>query len=214
MTEAGPAVTALSPEEHRAALDGDHLERLKSVGCAMPGVQFEVRAAQGQPVADGTVGEVWVRGPNVMQGYLNRAAETEQALVAGWYRTGDAGYVDAAGYLYLVDRLRDMIISGGDNVYSIEVDRAVGTHPQVAEVAVVGAPDEKWGERVHAVVVVTPGSSLTADDVVDHCRALIAGYKLPRSVEIRTEPLPKSGVGKIMKRDPAADGAVTDGERS
>ena len=196
MTEAGPAVTALSPEAHRAALAGEHLGRLESVGCAMPGVQLQIRDAQGQPVAEDAVGEVWVRGPNVMKGYLNRSAETEQVLVDGWYRTGDAGRLDAAGYLYLVDRLRDMIISGGENVYSIEVERAVGTHPQVAEVAVVGVPDERWGERVLAVVVLTPGSSLAAGDVVEHCRPLIAGYKLPSSVEIWTDPLPKSGVGK------------------
>ncbi|MGB8385264.1 MAG: long-chain-fatty-acid--CoA ligase, partial [Dermatophilaceae bacterium] len=215
MTEAGPAVTTLSPQAHRAALAGEHLNRLGSVGCAMPGVQLEVRDALGQPVAEGTVGEVWVRGPNVMKGYLDRPAETEQVLVDGWYRTGDAGRLDGAGYLYLVDRLRDMIISGGENVYSIEVERAVGTHPQVAEVAVVGVPDERWGERVHAVVVVTPRSCITAGDVVDHCRPLIAGYKLPTSVEIGADPLPKSGVGKVLKREirqKAAQSRTTNGQ--
>ena len=199
MTEASPGVTFLSAQDHRRALSGETPERLNSVGYALPGVQLEVRDASGRPVADDTVGEVWVRGPNIMLGYLNRAEETSHALVDGWYRTGDGGYCDADGYLFLVDRIKDMIITGGENVYSIEVERVLDTHPAVAEAAVIGVPNDRWGERVHAVVVTEAGADVTEADLIEHCRKHIAHYKAPRSVELRTEPLPKSGAGKILK---------------
>jgi long-chain acyl-CoA synthetase len=187
MTEAAPGVTFLSPEKHRRG------ERLGSVGHAIPGVQVEVRAPAGE------VGEICVRGPNVMLGYWNRPEATSEVLSPdGWYRTGDLGYLDG-GYLYLVDRLKDMIISGGENVYSIEVENALAAHPGVREVTVIGVPDERWGERVHAIVVLEPGATATAAELVEHCRALIGGFKLPRSVELRTEPLPRSGAGKVLK---------------
>lgn len=201
MTEASPGVTFLPPRDHRRALDGEAPERLNSVGYPLPGVQLGIRDASGRPVADGTVGEVWVRGPNIMLGYLNRAEETSHALVDGWYRTGDGGYCDADGYLFLVDRIKDMIITGGENVYSMEVERVLETHPEVVEVAVVGVPDSLWGERVHAVVVTEAGAGVTETDLIEHCRRRIAHYKAPRSVELRTEPLPKSGVGKILKHE-------------
>ena len=199
MTEAGPGATWLPPQDHRLALAGEHPERLNSVGYAMPGVQVEVRSPTGDRAAEGEIGEVWLRGPNVMMGYLHRAEETAYALEDGWYRSGDAGYCDADGYLFLVDRLKDMIVSGGENVYSIEVERAVAAHEAVAEVAVIGVPDERWGERVHAVVVLAEGASLTEGELIAHCRERIAGYKLPRSVDVRSTPLPKSGAGKILK---------------
>jgi long-chain acyl-CoA synthetase len=181
MTEAAPTVTHLSGEDHRRGG-----ERLGSVGVPVPGVEAEVRD-----------GELWVRGPNVMLGYWNRPAETAEALVDGWYRTGDLVRTDSEGYLYVVDRAKDMIVTGGENVYSLEVEAALLRHPAVAEAAVFGVPDERWGEAVHAVVV--PRSEITADALLDHCRALIAGFKLPREIDLRDEPLPKSGPGKILK---------------
>ncbi|WP_460062500.1 class I adenylate-forming enzyme family protein [Streptomyces sp. YKOK-I1] len=200
-SETSPGLTVLSPQDHRQALDGDHPERLGSVGYALPGVQLEIRDAEARPVPDGTVGEVWVRGPNVMLGYHNLPEETGRVLVDGWYRTGDGGYCDEDGYVYLVDRIKDMIITGGENVYSLEVERVLDAHPQVQEVAVVGVPDERWGERVHAVVVTDAGSGLTEAELIDHLRERIARYKVPKSVDVRTEPLPKSGTGKILKRE-------------
>ncbi len=193
MTEAAPGVTYLSPAEHER---GTHLE---SVGHAIPGVQVSVRDPLGAPLPDGEVGEVCVRGPNVMLGYWNRPDATAEVLGDdGWYRTGDAGRLDS-GHLYLVDRLRDVIISGGENVYSIEVEAAVASYPGVHEVAVVGRPDERWGERVHAVVVPEPGVELDPAAIVAHCRERLGGFKLPRSFEFRHEPLPKSGAGKVLK---------------
>ena len=202
MTEAAPGVTYLSPPDHR---NGRHL---RSVGHAIPGVQVEIRDPLGRPLPDGEIGEVCVRGPNIMLGYWNRAEATAEALSAdGWYRTGDAGHLDG-GYLYLADRLKDMIVSGGENVYSIEVENVIASHPAVREVAVVARPDDRWGERVHAIVVAEPGAELDAAAVVEHCRPHIAGFKLPRSVEFRDEPLPKSGAGKVLKtqlRDQAGE---------
>src|SRR5581483_5760208 len=133
--------------------------------------QAEVRGQDGTPLAAGEVGEVWIRGPNVMLGYWNRPAETEAALSGGWYRSGDAAYADADGYLYLVDRLKDMIITGGENVYSIEVEAALAA-------AVFGIPHARWGEAVHAVVALKEGRKTTADELTEHCRERIAGYKV------------------------------------
>ena len=202
MTEAAPGVTYLSPADHRA---GRHL---RSVGHAIPGVQIEIRDPFDRPLPEGEVGQVCVRGPNVMLGYWNRDEATREVLSDdGWYRTGDAGHLDG-GYLYLADRLKDMIISGGENVYSIEVENVIASHPGVREVAVVARPDERWGERVHAIVVPEPGAALDEAAIVEHCRPRIAGFKLPRSVELRDEPLPKTGAGKVLKaklRAPAAE---------
>jgi long-chain acyl-CoA synthetase len=184
MTEAAPGLTVLTPEEHRR---GEHLG---SVGAPLPGVQIAIDAP------DGEVGEVLARGPNIMLGYWKRPEATREVLGPdGWYRTGDAGYFQD-GRLYLVDRLKDMIISGGENVYPVEVERAIASFPGVEEVAVVGRSDERWGERVHAVIV---GAGLDPAEIVAHCRTQIGGYKLPRSFEFRTEPLPKSGAGKVLK---------------
>jgi long-chain acyl-CoA synthetase len=178
------------------------VDRLRSAGRPVVGVEAEVRLADGSRAGVGETGEIWARGPNIMQGYWNRPRETAAALDGdGWYRTGDAAYADADGYLFIVDRVKDMIISGGENVYSVEVENAVYQHPAVLECAVFGVPDEVWGERVHAVIVCRPGTGAGADEIVDHCRALIAGYKVPRSVEFRDEALPKSGAGKILKRE-------------
>jgi long-chain acyl-CoA synthetase len=201
MTEAAPTVSQLTAEEHRLGVDGSepHASRLRGIGIPVVGVQAEVRDPSGRPCAPDEVGELWVRGPNVMLGYWHRPEATEQALVDGWYRTGDAARRDGDGYLYLVDRLKDMIITGGENVYSVEVETALAEHPAVAEAAVFGVPDPRWGEAVHAVVALRPGRSASDVELIEHCRALIAGYKLPRTIEVRDQPLPKSGAGKLLK---------------
>ena len=129
------------------------------------------------------------------------ARATAAVLQDGWYYSGDGAYMDEEGFVYIVDRLKDMIISGGENVYSAEVENAISLMPGVAEVAVIGVPDERWGERVHAIIVARQGTTLTADDVMAHCREQIAGYKCPRSVDFRDQPLPLSGAGKVLKRD-------------
>ncbi len=191
MTEAAPTVTHLTRRTTAAAASG----------CARSarrcrGVEAEVRD-----------GELWIRGPNVMQGYWHRAQETADALVDGWYRTGDLVAEDDDGYLYVVDRAKDMIVTGGENVYSLEVEAALLRHPAVAEAAAFGVPDDRWGEAVHAVVV--PRERVTADALLDHCRAAIAGFKVPREIELRDEPLPKSGPGKVLKtalREPFWEG--------
>jgi long-chain acyl-CoA synthetase len=202
MTEAAPLVTYLTPEEHRrGAVEGEpHATRLRSVGRPVVGVDAEVRRPDGSAADVGEPGEVWVRGPNIMKGYWNRLEETTSALDDdGWYRTGDAGHCDADGYLYIVDRIKDMIITGGENVYSTEVENALGQHPSVAACAVIGLPDERWGERVHASGVLKSGAGATPTELRAHTRRLIAAYKAPRSVEF-VETLPLSGAGKVLKR--------------
>ncbi|MDA0168858.1 AMP-binding protein [Solirubrobacter taibaiensis] len=181
MTEAAPTVTRLS----RA----DHDSRPSSMGVPVPGVQAEVRAPRGE------VGELWVRGPNVMLGYWHRPEATAAALVDGWYRTGDLAREDEDGYFFMVDRAKDMIITGGENVYSVEVEAVLSKHPGVDEVAVFGIPDERWGEAVHAVVV----GHADPEALREHCRAALAGFKVPRAIQVREEPLPKSGAGKLLK---------------
>jgi len=196
MTEAAPTVTTCTPADHRRP-DG---ARLASVGVPVVGVEAELRDPEsGRPVPAGAVGEIWVRGPNVMLGYWQQPEATAAAMVDGWYRSGDAAYEDADGYLFLVDRLKDMIISGGENVYSVEVEAVLAEHPAVLEVAVFGIPHERWGEAVHAVVVIEHDGAVSADELVAHCRGAIAGFKLPRSIDLTTEPLPKSGAGKLLK---------------
>ncbi|WP_040801022.1 long-chain-fatty-acid--CoA ligase [Nocardia higoensis] len=204
MTEAAPIVTFLSHEDHRLGVSGDDPEasaRLRSAGRPVVGVEVEIRSETGELVDTGMVGEIVVRGSNIMKGYLNRPEETEQVLIDGWYRTGDMGYLDQGGYLYVVDRLKDMIISGGENVYSTEVENALYRHPDVLEVAVFGAPDSQWGEAVHAAVVLRGSSTTTAEALRTHTRELIAGFKVPRVVHLLDGALPKSGAGKILKRN-------------
>jgi len=142
-----------------------------------------------------------VRGDNVMLGYWNRPEETAKAIVDGWMHTGDGGYMDADGFVYVVDRIKDMIITGGENVYSTEVENVVAQCPGVLQCAVIGIPHPQWGEAVHAVVVVKEGATLDPADVIGFCKERIGGYKCPRSVDVRTEPLPMSGAGKILKRE-------------
>jgi acyl-CoA synthetase (AMP-forming)/AMP-acid ligase II len=194
MTELSPIATLLVPEDHQ-----DPVLR-RSAGRAV--VDLEVRIVDPDDVElpRGEVGEVVARGDSVMQGYWNRPEETAAALRGGWMHTGDGGYMDPDGYVFIVDRIKDMIVTGGENVYSVEVEKAIALHPAVASCAVIGVPDDAYGERVHAVVVLQPGASLTADELTDSCREHIANYKLPRTVEI-VDALPVSGAGKILKRE-------------
>jgi len=194
MTEAAPTVSHLTPDDHRRGMG-----RTASMGAPVPGVQVQVRGAGGEPLPAGEIGELWIRGPNIMLGYWNRPDATADALVDGWYRSGDIVHADGDGYLYMVDRAKDMIITGGENVYSIEVEAALSEHPDVLEAAVFGIPDARWGEAVHATVTPRPGAVLDAEALVEHARRRIAGFKVPRSIELRTEPLPKSGAGKVLK---------------
>jgi long-chain acyl-CoA synthetase len=193
-TETAPIAT-LMPHEER--LLGSPRER--SCGQPAVGVDVAVVDVEGARRPPGEVGELAIRGPNVMVGYWNKPAETAAALVDGWYRTGDLGYQDDDGFVYLVDRAKDMIVTGGENVYSTEVEEVLYRHPAVLEAAVFGIPDPQWGEAVHAVVV--PRTAVGADELMDHCRSLIAGYKVPKTIELRSEPLPKSGAGKLLKRE-------------
>jgi acyl-CoA synthetase (AMP-forming)/AMP-acid ligase II len=195
MTELSPAATMLRPEDHREG----PAHRLRSAGKAVTGVDLRVVDSEDNARPTGEVGEIIVRGPNVMKGYWRQPEQTEQALRNGWMHTGDAGYLDADGYLYVVDRTKDMIVSGGENVYSAEVENAVGQHPAVRQCAVIGIPSDKWGEAVHAVVVPREGQTVDPEEIIGHCRSLIAGYKCPRSVEVRQDDLPLSAVGKIDK---------------
>jgi long-chain acyl-CoA synthetase len=203
MTETAPTVTHCTPEDHRRGAAGEepYKTRLRSMGAPVPGVQVQIRDADGSELPSGEIGEVWVRGPNVMLGYWERPEATEAALVDGWYRTGDAAYADGDGYLYMVDRLKDMILTGGENVYSVEVESALAEHAGVVEAAVFGAPDPRWGETVQAVVVLAEEGELTAAELTAHCRERVAGFKVPRRIELRSAPLPKSGAGKVLKRE-------------
>jgi acyl-CoA synthetase (AMP-forming)/AMP-acid ligase II len=155
----------------------------------------------GDDCAAGDVGEVWLRAPNVMAGYYDRPAETAAALMSdGWLRTGDGGYCDGDGFLFLTDRIKDMIVSGGENIYPVEVEEVLSQHPAVIDVAVIGVPDERWGETVKALVVVAPDSGVAADELVAFAREQLAGYKLPRSVDFVSE-LPRTPAGKVLKRE-------------
>jgi len=196
-TELSPLATIFRHEDRH--LDTD---RAKSCGVAPPGVSLQIRSPGGALLPTGEVGEVTVKGPNVMAGYWNRPDETSAAMDAsGWYRSGDLGYLDDEGYLYLVDRSKDMIVSGGENVYCTEVEDAIYTHPGVLEATVFGIPDDQWGEAVHAVVVPRQDADIDEPSLIDHCRQKIAGYKVPKSVSFQHDPLPKSGPGKVLKRD-------------
>ena len=196
MTEISPIGTALPHDLRLPAIAG---ARMRSCGHAVLNCEIKIADAEGNEVPRGTVGELLIRGPNVMLGYWNKPEETAAALRNGWLHTGDAALMDEDGLITIVDRLKDMIISGGENIYSTEVESAISLYPGVAQVAVIGVPHERWGESVHAVVVPRGGASLDPEAIRTHCRSLIAGYKVPRSVEIRTAPLPLSGSGKVLK---------------
>jgi acyl-CoA synthetase (AMP-forming)/AMP-acid ligase II len=196
MTELSPTVAVLMPYLH---LPGpDRARMLRSAGTPVIAAEIRIVDAEDNEVPPGQVGEICARGPTVMRGYWNKPQETEAALRGGWMHTGDGGYMDEQGFLYVVDRMKDMIVSGGENVYSAEVENAIAQLPQVLMSAVIGVPDDKWGERVHAVIVRREGADIEADAIIAHCRDQIAGYKCPRSVEFR-DSLPLSAAGKLQK---------------
>ncbi len=196
-TELSPLTTALR-DEH-TLLDDD---RARSCGQSIPGTDVRILDTDGKEVARGEIGEVVVRGPNVMVGYWNKPEQTAAVLKDGAYWTGDLGYMDDEGYVFLVDRSKDMIVSGGENVYCTEVEEILYKHEGVLEAAVYGIPDDKWGEAVHATVVLRPEhGNTTENQLMEFCREHIAGYKVPKGVAIQDEPLPKSGPGKVLKRE-------------
>jgi long-chain acyl-CoA synthetase len=199
MTELSPIATVLHWNDHIG--DGRAKGRHRGAGRAALGCEVRIVDADDKPVPHGTVGEIVVRGDVVMMGYWERPDETAKAVVDGWMHTGDGGYMDDDGFVYVVDRVKDMIISGGENVYSVEVENAIAQHPAVAQCAVIGIPSERWGEQVHAVVVTKSGAQVSASELVEFCKTLIAGYKCPRSVDVSENPLPLSGAGKVLKRD-------------
>lgn len=179
----------------------EHIEgRLTSCGRTCPGVEVRVVDESGKEVEAGKPGELVVRGANVMRGYWNTTNETKAAFRDGMFRTGDIGYQDAEGYFYILDRLKDMIVTGGENVYSGEVEAVIYSHPAVREAAVFGIPDRNWGELVMACVVLKPGAVLSADELIAYCRQSLANYKIPRRLEFSKTELPKSGSGKILKK--------------
>jgi acyl-CoA synthetase (AMP-forming)/AMP-acid ligase II len=181
--------------------DQEHVEsKLLSCGRPCPGIDLRIEDETGKEVEVGQRGELVARGANVMGGYWNNPQDTALAFRNGMFRTGDIGYQDADGYFYILDRLKDMIVTGGENVYSGEVEAVIYKHPAVREVAVFGIPDPQWGELVMACVVVKPGMSLSANDLTTHCKQFLANYKIPRRVEFSDTELPKSGSGKILKR--------------
>jgi long-chain acyl-CoA synthetase len=198
-SEAAPCMTFLTPEFH--AIEGPKAGRLKSAGRAALTCEVRIHDSDDNELPRGSIGEICGRGENVMLGYWQQPELTALTLRNGWLHTGDLGYMDDDGFVFVVDRAKDMIISGGENIYSAEVEQALYSHPDVAECAVIGVPDALWGESVHAVVRAKPGAEPTAEVLISHCRTLIASYKCPRSLEFRNEPLPLSGVGKIVKTE-------------
>ena len=201
LTEASPLLTIFDAKEFRAAIEtGDPTGIVRSVGKANVLNELRVVDSNGDDVPPGEVGELWARGPNIMNGYLNLPEQTEAAIVDGWLRTGDMASIDEDGYVYLLDRLKDMIISGGENVYASEVEAALHRHPGVHEATVIGVPDDRLGEALVAVIVPAPGAKLDADELIAHCRLLIGGYKIPRRYAF-VDALPKSALGKILKHE-------------
>jgi long-chain acyl-CoA synthetase len=200
LTETTGAIVNLPPSDHDP--DGPNKHRLRS--CGLPGPGVEIRIVDTDTKADcpqGAVGEIWIRSPQVMKGYWQMPEETAKSINAeGWFRSGDAGYLDADGYLYIHDRVKDMIVSGGENVYPAEVENVLMSHPAIADVAVIGVPDEKWGETPKAVVVRKSGVEVTEQEIIDFARERLAKFKCPTSVDW-IEALPRNPSGKILKKD-------------
>lgn len=194
MTETSGSISLLRPVDHRDPA------RVRSAGRAVMAIEARIVDAEDREVPVGEIGEIVARGEAVMSGYWNRPEETAEALRGGWMHTGDVGRMDADGYIHVVDRLKDMIITGGENVYSVEVEAVLANHPAVSQCAVVGLADPRWGERVHAVIVAKPGLSPLAEDIIAHMRTKLAAYKCPRSVEFRSA-MPLSAAGKILKAE-------------
>jgi long-chain acyl-CoA synthetase len=191
MTEAAPTVTYNHFYKHVVG----------SVGTEVPGIEVQIRDQQGNQLPQGTEGEICVRGPNIMKGYLDNPEDTEKAFWADrWFRTGDVGQFDENGYLYIVDRLKDMIITGGENVYSLEVEDVLYAHPDIQECAVIGLPDEEWGERVTACIIPKPEGSLDENELKTYMRSRLSPFKVPKEF-LTLDDFPRSPAGKILKRE-------------
>jgi len=198
--EAPMACTSLPKEEHLAGDDPVKLKRLASAGRETTAVRVRVVNDEDREVPAGQMGEIVVRGDLVMKGYWRKPEATADTLRGGWLHTGDIGYLDSDGYLYITDRKKDMIISGGSNIYPREIEEVICRHPAVFEVAVIGIPDEKWGETVKALVVPREGMRATEAEIIEHCKRHMASYKKPQSVEF-LPALPKNAYGKVLKRE-------------
>jgi long-chain acyl-CoA synthetase len=199
MTETTGAITELPAADHDSAGAKAHL--LRSAGKPFPWVELRVVDIEGRDCRAGQVGELWTRSAQNMQGYWKKPEETAATItVDGWLKTGDAGYMDESGYVYLTDRVKDMIISGGENIYPAEIENVLANHPAVAEVAVIGVPDETWGETVKAVIAPRPNLSVTAAEIIAYGKAHLAGYKCPTSVDF-VSALPRNPSGKVLKKD-------------
>jgi acyl-CoA synthetase (AMP-forming)/AMP-acid ligase II len=198
-TELSPVATVLSEEYH--VLEGPKAGKLRSAGRPTRVCEIRVVDANMVEVPRGDVGQITVKGPTTMLGYWNKPEVTAEIIRDGWVLTGDAGYMDEDGFIFLMDRVKDMIVSGGENVYSAEVENALGQHPAVATSAVIGIPSKEWGESVHALVILHPGAKVTMEALQKHCHTLIAGYKCPHSIEFTTESFPLSGANKVLKTE-------------
>lgn len=197
MTETTGTVCVLLPEDH----DPNGNDRMLSAGRAMNGVEIEIRSEDGAALTVGETGEICIRSPTVMAGYWNRPKETAEVLCTdGWFRTGDAGYLDHDGYLFIKDRMKDMIVTGGENVYPAEVERVLCEHPDVSEVAVIGVPSHKWGEEVMAIIVPANDAPSRDHEIIAWARTRLAGYKLPKQIRYQPE-LPKGSTGKVLRRE-------------
>jgi acyl-CoA synthetase (AMP-forming)/AMP-acid ligase II len=200
LTESGPSGSILRKEDHLP--DGTEQEQRRLASAGRPQIYNEIRIVDDnyRPLPIGHVGEVLIRGEQVMQRYWNNAKATAETLRDGWISSGDNGRIDEDGYLYIVGRKKDVIVSGGENIYPREIEEVLHAHPAVLECAVVGAPDPKWGEAVTAVVVLRNGFKLTPDEIITHCKDHLASFKKPKAVHFR-DALPRSSLGKILKSE-------------
>lgn len=197
LTETSPVLSILDEHDHARALAGRE-DLLAAAGRPVPGVDLRIVDDAGREVPLGESGEIVLRGPQLADGYHNRPRENAEVFRKGWFHTGDVGRIDAEGYLFVLDRKKDMVVTGGENVYTSEVEAAIYTHAGVREVAVFGTPDERFGEALCAAIVTAAGVTLTAQDIITHCRAHIGGYKIPRRI-LFVDALPKSAMGKVLK---------------
>ncbi len=202
-SELSPLITILTAEYH--VLEGEKSGKLRAAGRPGYCVSIEIRDDNGNALPIGKVGEIAAYGPNVMMGYWKNEKQTQSTIIDGWVLTGDAGYMDEDGFLFLVDRVKDMIVTGGENVFSAEVENTLSLHPKILESIIIGIPSDEWGEAVHAIIRLNENETITEKEIIDHCKENIAGYKVPKSIEFRVEPFPMTGAGKYKKnelRDP------------
>jgi long-chain acyl-CoA synthetase len=193
------SLTWLSPSDHRLALESKP-ELLRSAGRGLPGTQIRIVDGNGKSLPIGETGEIVVRGPQLMRGYWKSDVVPADPLPAGWVRTGDIGFRDSEGYVYICDRARDVIISGGENIYPREIEAILSGNPEVEDVAVIGVPDREWGERVKAIVVLRNGADCSAGQLIEYCRGQLAGFKVPDSVDF-VRRLPRNSSGKVLKHE-------------